>query len=207
MLKTPRFVFFDVGNVILQYSHELSRDQIAATAGIDAPLVQELVFDSGLQNRYESGEITCETFAAEVLKHSVTDASTDDIISAASDIFKLNREIVPLLTALRIVNVPLGILSNTCPGHWERVLMTAPCIRQYFCKFVLSHESKCMKPGLGIYRDAIRSAQQPAGFIFFIDDRLENVRAARAAGMDAHLYESASQLFERLDERKLRMNY
>ena len=207
MLKTPRFVFFDVGNVILQYSHELSRDQIAATAGIEASLVQELVFDSGLQNRYESGEITCETFAAEILKHSVTDASTDDIISAASDIFKLNREIIPLLTALRIVNVPLGILSNTCPGHWERVLMTAPCIRQYFSKFVLSHESKCMKPGLEIYQDAIRSAQQPAGTIFFIDDRLENVRAARSVGMDAHLYESVSQLFERLDERKLRMNY
>ncbi len=207
MLKTPQFVFFDVGNVILGFSHERSRDQIADVCGIDSKFVQQLVFDGGLQNRYESGEIGCRSFADEILQHSKNSVSQREVILAASDIFTLNRDVVPLLAALRLVNVPLGILSNTCPGHWEQALLAAPCINQYFSRFVLSHESQCMKPGLKIYQDAIAMADRPADSIFFVDDRLENVQAARSVGMDAHLFESASQVCRLLGSRGLRLNF
>jgi len=207
MLKTPRFVFFDVGNVILGFSHERSRDQMADVCGIDPKFVQQVVFDEGLQNRYESGQIDCHSFAGEILQHSRASVSQRELILAASDIFTLNRDVVPLLAALRLVNVPLGILSNTCPGHWEQVLLAAPCVSQYFSRFVLSHESQCMKPGLKIYQDAIAQADRPAESIFFVDDRWENVQAARSVGMDAHLFESASQVYRLLDARGLRLNY
>ncbi|MCH2183665.1 MAG: HAD family phosphatase [Mariniblastus sp.] len=207
MLTATRFFFFDVGNVLVRYSHERSRDQIADTVGWGPQEVQQLVFEGGLQDRYESGEISCQQFADEILRNSGSQAAAHEVITAASRIFHLNRDLVPLLTALRMVNLPLGILSNTCPGHWQEVLRVAPLVQQYFCCFVLSHESKCMKPGREIYRDAIRLAGQPAESIFFVDDRPENIEAARSAGMDAHLYESAGQLFELLDERGVRLNY
>ena len=207
MLKTPQFVFFDVGNVILGFSHERSRDQIADVCGIDPKLVQCLVFDDGLQNRYESGEIDCRSFADEILEHSKASVSQREVILAASDIFTLNHDIVPLLAALRLIDVPLGILSNTCPGHWEQVLLAAPFVSQYFSRFVLSHESQCMKPGLKIYQDAIALADRPADSIFFVDDRLENVQAARSVGMDAHLFESASQVYRLLNSRGLQLDF
>ena len=64
-----------------------------------------------------------------------------------------------------------------------------------------------MKPDSRIYQDAIRMAGEPAELIFFVDDRPENVEAARLAGLDAHLYESADRLFHALDERGVRLNY
>ncbi len=207
MLTAPRFFFFDVGNVLVHYSHQRSRDQIASTVGWGPEQVEQLLFQGGLQDRYESGEISCQQFVDEILRHSGSQATAHEVLAAASRIFHLNREMVPLLTALRMVNLPLGILSNTCPGHWQEVLLAAPLIQQYFGCFVLSHESKCMKPGQQIYQDAIRLAGEPAESIFFIDDRPENIEAARSAGMDAHLFESAGRIFELLDERGIRLNY
>jgi len=206
MLTAPRFIFFDVGNVLVHYSHQRSRDQIARVVGIEPRQVQALVFEGGLQDRYESGQINCQQFADEILSHAGSTAAPDDVIAAASRIFELNRELVPLLTALRMANLPLGILSNTCPGHWREVLRTAPLIEQYFRCFVLSHESKSMKPDPGIYQEAIRQAGEPPGRVFFVDDRPENIEAARLAGLDAHLFESAERLWEVLEARGIRLN-
>lgn len=207
MLTIPRFFFFDVGNVLVRFSHERSRDQIASLLELDPRQVQRVVFEEGLQERYESGEVSSQQFAEALLWYSELQVPYRLVIEAASRIFSLNRELIPLLTALRTANQPLGILSNTCPGHWQEVLRVAPLIQPYFRHFVLSHESKCMKPDSRIYQDAIRMAGEPAELIFFVDDRPENVEAARLAGLDAHLYESADRLFHALDERGVRLNY
>ena len=207
MLAIPRFFFFDVGNVLVHFSHERSRDQIASLLELDPRQVQRVVFEEGLQERYESGEVSSQQFAEALLWFSELQVPYRLVIEAASRIFSLNRELIPLLTALRTANQPLGILSNTCPGHWQEVLRVAPLIQPYFRHFVLSHESKCMKPDSRIYQDAIRMAGEPAELIFFVDDRPENVEAARLAGLDAHLYESADRLFHALDERGVRLNY
>ena len=207
MLTIPRFFFFDVGNVLVHFSHERSRDQIASVLELDPRQVQRVVFEEGLQERYESGEVSSQQFAEALLWFSELQVPYRLVIEAASRIFSLNRELIPLLTALRTANQPLGILSNTCPGHWQEVLRVAPLIQPYFRHFVLSHESKCMKPDSRIYQDAIRMAGEPAELIFFVDDRPENVEAARLAGLDAHLYESADRLFHALDERGVRLNY
>ena len=207
MLTIPRFFFFDVGNVLVHFSHERSRDQIASLLELDPRQVQRVVFEEGLQERYESGEVSSQQFAEALLWFSELQVPYRLVIEAASRIFSVNRELIPLLTALRTANQPLGILSNTCPGHWQEVLRVAPLIQPYFRHFVLSHESKCMKPDSRIYQDAIRMAGEPAELIFFVDDRPENVEAARLAGLDAHLYESADRLFHALDERGVRLNY
>ncbi|MEE2825579.1 MAG: HAD family phosphatase [Planctomycetota bacterium] len=207
MVTIPRFFFFDVGNVLVQFSHERSRDQIASILELDPRQVQRVVFEEGLQERYESGEVSCQQFAEQLICFSETQVAHRNVVEAASRIFALNRELIPLLTALRTVNLPLGILSNTCPGHWQEVLRIAPLIQSYFRHFVLSHESKCMKPNSKIYQDAIRLAGEPAELIFFVDDRPENVEAARLAGLDAHQYESADRLFKALDERGVRLNF
>ena len=204
---TPQFIYFDVGNVILNFSHERSCRQVAELVGLDATAIEQRVFKSGLQNQYESGEITSEKFVSEMRHDSQERPSDDELIAAASDIFWVNREIVPLITALRMVNFPLGILSNTCAGHWQYVLKTSPLVNSYFSKFILSHESKCMKPGPAIYRNAIEAAGLPPELIFFVDDRPENIEMAKRLGMDAHIYQNSSQVLRLLDNRGVRLNF
>ncbi|MCH2179707.1 MAG: HAD family phosphatase [Mariniblastus sp.] len=206
-MTTTRFVFFDVGNVILNFSHERSCRQVAELIGMDIGQVEELIFQNGLQNQYESGEVSSAGFAAKIRSDSREMPSNEAVVSAASDIFWLNREIVPLITALRMVNFPLGILSNTCAGHWQYVTKTAPLVKLYFTKFILSHESKCMKPNPKIYRDAIESVGLPPESIFFVDDRPENVEMAQRMGMDSHIYRNASQVLRLLDDRGVRLNF
>ena len=62
----------------------------------------------------------------------------------------------------------------------------------------MSYELEAMKPDIAFYQGAARLAQTPPEGIFFVDDRPENVAGAQAAGWDAVVYESASQLSEEL---------
>jgi HAD superfamily hydrolase (TIGR01509 family) len=64
-----------------------------------------------------------------------------------------------------------------------------------------------MKPSPVVYEAAAKLAGVPASRIFFTDDRADNVAAALAAGFDAVLYESVSQVNEALRQRGVRTNF
>ena len=53
----------------------------------------------------------------------------------------------------------------------------------------------------------LQRREVPANQVFFTDDRPENIAAAIAAGWDAVLYESVSQLNEALRTRGVLINY
>ena len=201
-----RFIYFDLGNVIVHFSHARSRDQMAQLAGIEPEIVERVVFQDGLQNRYESGEINSEQFAAEFNRLTSARTCTDQLVAAASDIFWLNRPLLPVLAALRWASFPIGILSNTCPAHWQDVLTKSVVLPDYFCQTVLSYEKKCMKPGAQIYRQAIAATGLAPEQIFFTDDRPENVRAAADCGIDAYQFESVPDLIGQLVARGIPLN-
>jgi FMN phosphatase YigB (HAD superfamily) len=201
-----QFVFFDLGNVILNFSHELTCRQIAELAKVDAGVVRQILFDRELQSRYETGMISSaelhEIFSAE------TDSNTSlgDFLEAGSDIFDLNVDIAPLITGLSSAGTPIGILSNTCEAHWHLIQRKYRIVRDCFPINVLSYQEHSMKPDPGIYRSAIEATGLEARQIFFMDDREENVRGARAAGIDAVQFQSANRLISELLFRGIECN-
>src|SRR4051794_33578226 len=58
----PKFLYFDLGNVILNFSHRKACEQMGDLAGISPDLVWETIFASGLEQRLEAGEITDRQF-------------------------------------------------------------------------------------------------------------------------------------------------
>ena len=58
-----------------------------------------------------------------------------------------------------------------------------------------------MKPDAVFYEAAAKLTNVGPARIFFVDDRPENVNAAKTAGWDAVLYDSASQVNEALRVR------
>ena len=118
----------------------------------------------------------------------------------------MNVSMMPLIGQLAAVGFPMGILSNTCSAHWNHVFNHHTILRENFGDYVLSYESKSMKPDPKIYLDAIKVTNLPANEIFFIDDKPENVEGAIAAGMDAVLYTTASQAIIDLQDRGVRFN-
>ena len=63
-----------------------------------------------------------------------------------------------------------------------------------------------MKPAPEIYQAAIESVDCEPREIFFMDDKLENVEGARAAGLDAVIFTTAEQLVEELARRGVELN-
>jgi putative hydrolase of the HAD superfamily len=195
------YIFFDLGNVIVNFSHELAVEQIAFVAEVSTAQVRELVFDGDLQIRYETGDIDGAQFYAEFCAATGSTVGCDALLLAYSDIFHLNEPIVPLITALAKSKIPLGILSNTCECHWDFVTQRHPILQDFFSDRVLSYEEHSMKPDKKIYESAIELAGTEPAKIFFTDDKPENVAGAIQAGMDAVLFESSAGMANDLRQR------
>jgi putative hydrolase of the HAD superfamily len=199
----PEFVYFDLGNVLVNFSHRLAAEQAARVAGIDTELAWHVIFEGDLQRLLETGVIDsaefCHRFA------SLTGAKFEDshLVRAASDIFWLNSPIVPVVSQLAASGVRLGILSNTCAAHWQHVCSRFAPLTERFPTVILSYQVGFMKPERYIYEVAIQSAGVPAERVLFVDDRLENVVGAQAAGMDAHLFEDVPRFQRLLREKQL----
>ena len=97
-------------------------------------------------------------------------------------------------------SVPLGLLSNTNPVHFEYCLQTFRVL-QYIPSHFLSYQLKAFKPEPEIFARVIRQISLPPREILYIDDLTENVEAARAAGLMGHQFigvKNIEQLFSDL---------
>jgi len=202
-MEAIKFVYFDLGNVLLNFSHQRMIDQVSVVAGVSTDVVQRHMFDNDLENRYETGEVNSAQFHAEFCGLIEKKCDFEDFLIACGDIFWLNEPTIPVLSQLAQLNLGMGILSNTCEAHWDFALRRFPALRQLFPVRVTSFEARSMKPDSNIYKVAIEQAGVSPDEIFFTDDKLENVQAAQAAGMDAALFTTANQLLHDLAKREI----
>lgn len=212
-VSPPRFIYFDLGNVLLTFDHQRACQSLSHATQVPAAVIEEMIFTSGLQEAYETGHHSTRDFANLILhrlrhEHAAPHVLThDDVARTCSDIFEINISILPLVAALHSARYPLGILSNTCEAHWEFVSRGRyRLIETVFLHRVLSYEAKSMKPATEIYHEAIRRTGCSPEEIFFMDDRLENVEGARQAGIDAEQFTTVSALIRQLRDRGVRIN-
>lgn len=198
----PKFVYFDLGNVLLYFDHPKAARQMAALAGLTQAEVWGIVFDSDLEMRYERGEIDCSAFYDEFCRRTNSRPDFAALKHAAADIFEPNHAVLDLVRNLHTAGHRLGVLSNTCAAHWEYCIAGRyPVLNDCFETYALSYQLKAMKPDSLIYFSAAELARVSPHEIFFVDDRPENVAGARAAGYDAVEYNSVEKLIEDLDQR------
>lgn len=202
-----RFLYFDMGNVLLSFSHEKAAAQMAAVAGITHQRAWEIVFERGLEWDYERGAVNCGQFHHLFCRAANCRADLDALDQAGSAIFELIPRMQPLLAALRRSGRRMGVLSNTSPSHWRYVTGRFCFLSEFFCRHALSYEVGLMKPDPGIYEVAEEMAGFRGGEIFFTDDRPENVAAARARGWDAVLFTSPADLAAALEARRILVDY
>jgi HAD superfamily hydrolase (TIGR01509 family) len=197
---TDLFLFFDLGKVLVAFDHQVMVENLASLLSVPCESVWDLLFDQGLEDAYERGDITSETFAARLLAIGRHPVDHEELLDAAGAMFTVQRDMVPVLQRCRQAGVGMGLLSNTCEAHWEW-LQRHPMetVVGWFDPIVLSYRVRAMKPDLSIYRSAEQMAGVAPESIFFIDDRAENVAGARAAGWRATQFVDASGLQQELD--------
>lgn len=211
MFKKP-FIYFDMGNVLLTFSHQLAARQTAALCGISEKLAWQILFDEGLHWEYERGELAEEEFLGRFCQRARSEsgfAAPDprQFDRAASEIFELNTRILPILFGLRGAGYQLGVLSNTSSAHWRYCTGRFPFLLSLFHRHALSFEIGVMKPSSAIYDQATQIAAVPPREILFFDDRPENIAAASAAGWDSLVFTTPAAAAQALANRGIVTNY
>lgn len=204
--ERPEFVFLDMGNVIVSFDRERALRQMAEVCGADVEAVRRVAMDADLHEAIERGAIGWLEFHRLFSLRTGTVSDPLALARAASDMFALKIDMLPVIAGLERSGCGLGILSNTCGPHWEHLLTKRYAVLPgNFRLVVLSHEVRAVKPEPEIYRLATEKAGVRPERIFFCDDIPAHVAAARAAGWQAELFTSAALLIDQLDRRGLKL--
>ncbi|HEY2838647.1 MAG TPA: HAD family phosphatase [Pirellulales bacterium] len=202
------FIYFDMGNVLLLFDHERGCRQIAEVAGTSTEEVRRVLFDTGLELRYEAGELSTREFYEAFCEQTGTRPDYQAMLRAAGDIFTVNASILPVVAALHAAGYRLGLLSNTCEAHWVFIQQHRFSVTStMFDVIALSYEVRAMKPDRRIFEAAAEKAGVAPAEIFFTDDIAGHVAGARAAGFDAEQYTTTPELVRQLRKRGLKFNY
>lgn len=207
-MATPTFFYFDLGNVLLRFSHERMCRQMAQVAEVPVEAMREALFSTGLEDQYESGAVDTAEFYERLCAALGRRPPLADLSRAASDIFELNLSIVPIVYALQQAGYRLGLLSNTCPIHWEFYADGRySLVPAAFEVRALSYELGALKPQPAIFERAAELAGVAPAEIFFTDDTPGHVAGAQAVGFDAVPYTTTAELARQLRQRGVAMNY
>lgn len=185
------FVYFDLGNVLVAFDHEIACHNLATLTGMTVDRGRQLLFDGlgeepGLQTQYESGQLTEEAYDQRIRAEADGAWSTEELMLAISDMFTPIESMAKVIAAVRHFVPRVGVLSNTCRAHWQFVRRQPWHVSMVdFDVMILSYEAQSMKPDAGIYEVAERAAGVRPESILFLDDKAENVAAARERGWTA----------------------
>lgn len=115
------------------------------------------------------------------------------------DAMGVNPEMYVLVEQLKQLPIQVAMLSNI-DFRLAKVIRDAG-LYEPFEPCLLSYELGISKPDPKIYQILIDTLDMPAKEIVFIDDKLENVEAAKAMGIDDIHFQSKEQLLEELSQR------
>jgi FMN phosphatase YigB (HAD superfamily) len=107
-----------------------------------------------------------------------------------------------IVEALESAGVPQYALTNLPAEKWSHILSTYPAIARFHAH-VVSGEEGVVKPDPKIYEiTRARIAHAPQDVVF-IDDRADNIEAAKRAGFQGVVFDNANQVRGELAARGL----
>lgn len=190
-------VFFDIGNVLLNFDPHAVLREIAGVLGRPPRQVARFFEKPGRIEALERGELSIEGLYHIFQKDLGYQGSYPRFKKLWCDHFTLDRSTAALLKEVA-GRLPTYLLSNTNALHYE-FIRARYAFTRHVRGAVLSHEIGMRKPEPRIYAAALKLARlnQP-GQALFIDDLKPNVAAARRAGLLAILYRGPEDLRRRL---------
>jgi len=182
-------IIFDLGNVLVDVQYERFREKIYANK-VTKETYDNFFLDGNYRLLgYEAGEIDTEEFIAKCNKKLNLKMTRKDFIDAFNDMF---GEITPMkklvLELAEKNNYKLFLLSNTSPLHFEYITDKFDFVNS-LQKFGLSFELKALKPEEIIYKRAIKYFDVKPEECLFIDDLVDNCKAAEKFGIKTIVYD------------------
>jgi putative hydrolase of the HAD superfamily len=179
-------LIFDFGNVVAHFDYLKVSERFGARLGVSAQVFRQKILERGFAeqlNRFESGRIAPEEFAAETMAMAGLDLSYAEFVADWQDMFWLNEPVARLIEHLKSLGYRLLLGSNTNVLHAAHYRRQFAATLNLLDRLVLSYEVGHLKPDIRFYQACVAASERPARSCLFIDDLEENVEGARRAGL------------------------
>jgi HAD superfamily hydrolase (TIGR01509 family) len=191
-------VISDLGKVIIFFDNRIFFKRIKEHSPLSEDEIVSKIFDhQDLLKLFDTGKVNPDDFYDRAKVLLQTEIDKDTFFSLYNDVFSLNSPVIKILKSLQ-PRFRLVLCSNTDVKRFGFIRKTFPEIL-FFDDYVVSYEVGVMKPHPLIYQVALQKAGTNAEESLFIDDREENIAAARELGLETILFFPETDL-----ERELR---
>ena len=193
-------LIFDWGGVFQRTEDYTPRQELASELGIDEPALERAVFGGPAMKEASLGKLA----AKEAWQMVVTKIGYGkDVLSFVQRFFsgdRVDQRLVQLVRWERAQGLHVGLLSNAPPslvtehgiaGRWG--------MEGLFDAQVFSYQVGVLKPDNRIFEAALHALSTTAAKSVFIDDFIENIVGAHAAGLGALLFTTLPKLLSDLD--------
>lgn len=195
---------FDLGNVLLFFSHDRMCQQIGALCGKTGPEIRELLFGGDQNLSFDRGTITESEFVTWLEAKTDSNLDLEELRLAVADIFTPNETMFPILDELKNRGHRLVLLSNTNIMHVEFIRREYEVLEK-FDHLVLSYEVGAVKPEAAIYEAALRAIECEPQQCFYTDDISKYVIAGRQHGLQAEIFTTTAAFVEQLSARGIEL--
>ena len=192
-------VLFDYGMVLSNVPEAVDWRALERVIGADEKAFATTYWK--YRDAYDRGALSSSAYWATVVRDLDKPIDADvlqRLIDADTKVWtRPNVEMMEWAARLSSAGIETGILSNIGDAMELGVLGRFPALAE-FSHHTFSHRLGIAKPDAAIYRHAVDGLGVPACEILFVDDREENIEAARAAGMVAVQYSGHAEFVEEM---------
>ncbi len=172
---------------------------ILRITGLDAPRLNELYWAH--RHAYDEGKLTGRAFWQQFAVRAgltLTPHQIDELNDWDARMWTtVNPPMLAWQQQVKARGLKTAILSNMGDNVHERMVRVFDWLSR-FDALVWSYQLGIAKPDPAIYRHVLKDLGIEPGEAFFIDDKIANIEAALALGMQAHLFSTPERLREDL---------
>jgi putative hydrolase of the HAD superfamily len=196
-------VLFDYGQVLSGPPDPAAWARMQAISDLDEEALHAGYW--AFRHEYDRGALTGPAYWQAVAGHKGTtfnSAQIQALIDADADLWtQLNLPMVEWAARLQSAGIRTGILSNIGDSIATSIRARLPWLTRFdHCTW--SHELRMAKPEAAIYIATANSLGTAPANILFIDDREDNIAAAREAGMQAVQYTDHAAFLRTMHDRE-----
>jgi HAD superfamily hydrolase (TIGR01509 family) len=191
MTSPIEFVVLDMGGVVCAFAPERRLRTLSDLTGRSPGQVKAVLFGSGLEGRAEKGDLTHEQVYEAVTTELGVALEPEQVRQAWARAFLPDAE---LLGVVRRVRRPTALFTNNGPIIEDCLSHELSSVTTAFDRLLVSWRLGCTKPQPEAFEKATAALGAKANSVLFVDDELDNVRAAARAGWIAHRFRGNARL-------------
>ena len=194
-----RWVIFDLGKVLLDFDFAIAAKELARYSPQEEEQILESINQSPLLHTFERGDWSEAQFFQKLSVECRLEASLEELKKGFAEIFTPVPSMVEFMESLKERGIPVMVFSNTNVTAVDYIRAAFPFFER-FDAYCLSYEHGCMKPDTTLYGVAQLMTRCTPGNLLFLDDRAENVHAARQMGWSAIHHQAPENSIEGVNQ-------